>query len=417
MDMGDRRNPAVSRGILRVWYCTFCAIHGAIQTFPIPMPRRMTTAKSLVREALLLTACAALPAAAWAARPVPVFEVDVAGQSVPALQQAMREALVRATGRRESATDPVFGGLIADAPKYVQSYDRGPQGEPQVVFNAAAVDKAITALDRATWDPDRPFTLVVIYPAPAQSDEAADRSGLERAAGERGLPISIVPLPVADNSGNLLSREALLEMAHRYGAEQLLIGRPPAPPAPAPGVAPAGTAPPATSAAPSGGAAPSTAATPAPSLTGQPAAAASGPAVEWQWTLYTDFTTQSWSGPLTAGIDDTVNLLAPPAGAAAANVPGETEIEIQGVSSLADYASVEQMLGAVPGVRKANVRQVEGNSVVFELTVRGGAAAVDRALSSSPSFTRVGSMTDGGGAATQRRATSGQPLVYRYRPG
>ena len=388
------------------------------------MPRRTTTAKSLVREALLLTACAALPAAAWAARPVRVFEVDVAGQSVPALQQAMRDALVRATGRRESATDPVFGGLIADAPKYVQSYDRGPQGEPQVIFNAAAVAKAITALDRATWDPDRPFTLVVIYPAPAQSDEAADQSGLERAAEARGLPISIVPLPVADNSGNLLSREALLEMAHRYGAEQLLIGRPPAPPAPAPGLAQGGTAPAATiaapsaGAAPSGGAAPSTAATPAPSLTGQPAAAAApGPALEWQWTLYTDFTTQSWSGPLTAGIDDTVNLLAPPAGAAAANVPGETEIEIQGVSSLADYASIEQMLGAVPGVRKASVRQVDGNSVVFDLTVRGGAAAIDRALSSSPSFTRVGPMTDGGGAATQQRATSSQPLVYRYRPG
>jgi len=384
----------------------------------------MTTAKSLVRAVLLLTACAVPPVAAWAARPVPVFEVDVAGQSVPALQQAMRDALVRATGRRESATDPVFSGLIADAPKYVQGYDRGPQGEPQVLFNAAAVDKAIAALGRATWDPDRPFTLVVIYPAPAQADPAADQSRLERAAEERGLPISIVPLPVADNSGNLLSREALLEMAHRYGAEQLLIGRPPATTPAAPTGAPSGGAAPAAAAAASTGAAaststagstgdaPSTGAA-APSFTAQPAA--SVPA-EWQWTLYTDFTTQRWSGPLTVGIDETVNLLAPPAGAAAANVPGETAIEIQGVSSLADYATIERMLGAVPGVRKANVRQVDGDSVVFDLTVRGGAAAIDRALSSSPSFTRVGSAADGA-AGTQRRAAADQPLVYRYRPG
>jgi hypothetical protein len=358
------------------------------------MPCRKTTAKSLVREALLLAACAALPAVAWAARPVPVFEVDVAGQSPPDLQQAMRDALVRATGRRESATDPVFGGLIADAPKYVQGYDRGPQGELQVIFNAAAVDKVIAALDRSTWDPNRPFTLIVIYPPPDQADQGADQAGLEQAAEQRGLPISVVPLPVADSSGNLLAREALLEMAHRYGAEQLLVGRPPAPAAASPAAAPVGAGPPTNAAAP----APAT-----------PPVTEAGSADEWQWTLYTDFTSQSWSGPLTVGIEDTVDLLAPPAGAAAASVPGETEVEIEGVSNLADYANIEQMLGAVPGVSEADVRQVDGDSVVFDLTVRGGGAAIDRALSSSPSFQRVGSAAAG--------AVSPGPLVYRYRPG
>lgn len=390
------------------------------------MTCRQTTATSLVRAALLLAACAMLSAPAWAARPVAVFQVDVAGQTVPALQQAMRAALVRATGRRESASDPVFGGLIADAPKYVQSYDRGPQGELQVVFNSAAVEKAIAVLNRSVWDPNRPFTLVVLSPAPAQADEAGDETGLDQAATERGLPISIVPLPVADASGNLLQREALLEMAHRYGAEQILIGRPPAPPAP---VAPAGAAPPAngapgTSPAPPAGAAPGA----PPTAAGQPASsgttaagapvtsmvpassliAQAPPPTDWQWVLYTDFTTQSWSGPLTAGIDGTVDLLAPPAGTAAGNAPGDTEIEIEGVSSLADYANIELMLGAVPGVSQANVRQVSGDSVLFDVTVRGGAGAIDRALSSSPSFTRLGS-------GPQPRG--GAPLVYRYRPG
>jgi Uncharacterized protein conserved in bacteria (DUF2066) len=368
------------------------------------MPRRHTAAKTLVRAALLLVAGTVLPAAAWAARPVPVFQVDVAGQSVPALQQAMRAALVRATGRRESATDPVFAGLITDAPKYVQSYDRGPRGEMQVLFNGPAVEKAIAAVDRSVWDPDRPFTLVVLYPQPGQDDQAADQAGLEQAAEERGLPISIVPLPVADESGNLLSREALLAMAHRYGAEQLLVGAPPAV-APAPPAAPPPGAPAASPAAPGT----------VPPAAAQPAAAPSAPAVApaqpgpppaWQWKLYTDFSTQSWSGPLTAGIDDTVDSLAPPVGAAAANEPGQTEVEIEGVSSLADYANIELMLGAVPGVRAANVRQVTGDSVLFDLTVRGGGATIDRALSSSPSFTRVTPVTPGGGT-----------LVYRYRPG
>ena len=363
---------------------------------------------SLVRQALLLAACAVLPAAAWAARPVPVFQVDVAGQSVPDLQQAMRDALVRATGRRESATDPAFGSLIADAPKYVQGYDRGPRGELQVLFNSAEVDEAIAALDRSVWDPNRPFTLVVLYPSPDASDQPADLEGLEQAAEQRGLPISIVPLPVADASGNLLPREALLEMAHRYGAEQLLVGRPP------PGTSSPAAAPvPANGGAPTRGAAasPTAPAGAASSAAGAASAPPPGATATWQWTLYTDFSSESWSGPLTAGIDDTVDLLAPPAGAAAAaSAPGETEVEIEGVSSLNDYANVELMLGAVPGVSRASVRQVSGDAVLFDLTVRGGAATVDRALSGSPSFTRAGPQAHGSTAA-------GAPLVYRYRPG
>jgi hypothetical protein len=377
------------------------------------MSRRHTNAK-FVRAALLLAACAALPAAAWAARPVPVFQVDVAGQSPPALQQAMRAALVRATGRPESASDPVFAGLIADAPKYVRTYERGPQGELQVLFDGAAVDKAIAGLDRGVWDPSRPFTLLVLYPAPDQTDQPGYAAGLEQAAEARGLPISIVPLPVTDDSGNLLPREALLEMAHRYGAEQLLVGTPPAaaPPATAPAALPPANRAPATrparptgstpNAAPPGAAQPTAAATPPSPPQGSTAA--------WQWRLYTDFTTQSWSGALTAGIDGTVDLLAPPAGVTVANGAGETEVEIEGVSSLADYANIELMLGAVPGVSAANIRQVTGDSILFDLTVRGGGATIDRALSSSQSFTRVAPAAPAG-------VGSGALLVYRYRPG
>jgi len=61
-------------------------------------------------------------------------------------------------------------------------------------------------------------------------------------------------------------------------------------------------------------------------------------------------------------------------------------------------------------VSRANVRQVTGDAVLFDLAVRGGGATIDRALSSSPSFTRVGPATQGSGA-------TGAPLVYRYRPG
>jgi len=179
-----------------------------------------------------------------------------------------------------------------------------------------------------------------------------------------------------------------------------------APGAPAPTTASAGTTQPASAAKPPPA---SPAIQPAVAPAAQPAAPPDQ-AQAWQWTLYTDFSSQNWSGPLTAGIDGTVDLLAPPSGAAAANAPGDTEIEIDGVSSLADYANIELMLGAVPGVSKANVRQVSGDSVLFDLTVRGGGAAIERALSGSPSFARVG-------PGAQAGAASGAQLIYRYRPG
>src|SRR5215831_17495133 len=50
---------------------------------------------------------------------------------------------VRATGRRESAEDPALASLVNDASRYVKSYGTGPRGEPQVVFDGAAVERGI----------------------------------------------------------------------------------------------------------------------------------------------------------------------------------------------------------------------------------------------------------------------------------
>jgi len=57
--------------------------------------------------------CCAISCSAWAGRPVRVYEVDLkGGQSPASVQDAMREALVRTTGRRESATDPALANIV-----------------------------------------------------------------------------------------------------------------------------------------------------------------------------------------------------------------------------------------------------------------------------------------------------------------
>jgi hypothetical protein len=283
-----------------------------------------------VRAALagLVALLGALPLSAWGLRPVRIYEVDLEEQSPTAVQNAMRQALVRATGRRESADDPALAAVIADAARYVKSYASGPRGEPQVVFDAVAVAQAI------------------------------DTAGLEleRAATERGLPISVIPLTVIDAAGNTLDASALMQSAQRYGGDQVLVGR-----ADAGGVA----------------------------------------AGQLQWTLYTRAQSETWTGPLSAGIDHAVDLEAPPPGAAG-EAAAPARVRVEGVAGLADYAAVERLLQSIAGVRRAEVAEVDAGSVTFEVQMRGGSAALERELSGSTHFAPG--------------ASGGARLVYRYQP-
>jgi uncharacterized protein len=304
---------------------------------------------------LLYLLCCVLSLPSFGARPVRVYEVDIEGQSEPALREAMRQALVRATGRREAADDPALAAIVAAAPKYVKTYATGPRGESQVVFDGAAVESAVAAAGRSVWVRERPFTLVVLDPPRARAAQDAARAELERVAAERGLPVSLIPLPLTDGAGNPLPPDALLQAAQRFGADELLIGR--------------------------GGETPDSA---------------------LQWSLYATSQNASWSGPLATGIDHTVDLLVPQQAASLSEADAATQIEIDGVGSLTAYAGVERLLESLPGVRHANISAADGNSVTFEVMVRGGAAGLAQDLAGSTRLVRTGG--EGGRA------------LYRYQP-
>ena len=300
--------------------------------------------------ALLVT----LPARA--ARPVRVYEVDVDGQSPAAVQDAMRQALVRATGRRDAVDDPALSPLIADAVRYVKAYATGPRGESQVQFDAVAVEHSINAAGRSVWDRERPFTLVALDPPRTRAAADAARGELERVAAERGLPISLLPLAVTDGSGTPLGADALLQVAQRYGGDEILVGR----------------------------------------------GEESGPDTPLQWTLYTHTRSESWNGPLAGAIDHTVDLLAPQQATSPAQTESDTRVAIEGVSSLTDYAAVTRLLQSLPGVRRATVVAADGDSIIFDVMMRGGAVGLEQTLSGSTRLVRSGA-----GAAG---------AVYRYQP-
>jgi hypothetical protein len=119
---------------------------------------------------------------------------------------------------------------------------------------------------------------------------------------ERGLPVTLVPLSPVDAAGNDLSREALMQMAQRYGGDAVLVGR-------------------------GGG------------------GSASG---QWQGTLNTNFSSESWSGPLASGINGAVDTMASVQGGSLAQTEASARVEIEGVPTLADYANVERLLESIP---------------------------------------------------------------------
>ena len=300
-----------------------------------------------------MTVLLVVAGAAWAARTVRVYEVDVAERSGAALQAAMREALVRATGRREAAEDPALARIIADAPNYVQGYTTGPRGESQVIFDARAVEQAVSATGRTLWDSARPFTLIALDPPRSRAAADAARTELERAAQERGLPVSLIPLALADANGRPLEADALLQSAQRFGGDELLVGR--------------------------------------------------GEGETLQWTLYDGRGTSGpWGGPLAAGIDHTVDLLVPAQASTAQAAETDTRIDVDGVRSLVDYAGVTRVLQSTPGVKRVSLVAAQAATASFDVTVRGGAEGLQQALAGQAHLT--GSNTPGGA------------ILYHYQP-
>jgi hypothetical protein len=306
---------------------------------------------------VLLATLTALTSPVRAARPVRVYEVtvrDVDPATVP--RQAVRAALVRATGRRDAADDPALARLVEQATRYVQSMRPGAEGTTQVVLDGAALERDIIASGRSTWDAERPFTIVVLNPPLTGAAADGARQSLEEIAEGRGLPVTLVPMALTDATGAPLGNEVLLQDAQRLGGDAVLLGR--ADPA-----QPAGT---------------------------------------WQWTLLTGFSSDSWNGSFEAGINGAADSLARVEGGSTPQHDAEALVQVSGVSTLVDYAAVDRMLADLPGVRHSGLEESDGASATFRLLIRGGAEAVERALAHSARLTSTG--------------TSNDRLTYQYHP-
>ena len=305
---------------------------------------------------LIAVAALGLSQRAEALRQVRVYEVNVSSQADAAVQaqSGLRQVLVRATGARDAANDPALAGVLAQAQQYVIATRPAATGTATtLVFDAAALERDITAAGRAIWPSERPLLLIVLTGGPASGAFESRRQvegALDATGNRRGQPIRVarpealsLP-PVGD-----IPSDVALQAAQRLGADAVMVGY-------------------------------------------GDAVTDGGP---WRWSLNGAGLSETWSGTLEDGVNAAADIFARNAQAFAAMPETSLLVEVDGVLSLKEYAKVAELLGAVGGVRAVQLAEASGTRATFSVVTRGGADALQSSLGSSANFERIDPIAGG----------------------
>lgn len=306
----------------------------------------------------------ALAPAAHAARQVRVYEATVSSQTDAAVQAqaALRQVLVRATGSRDAANDPALAGLLAKAQDYVLVSRPPERGSgTQVVFDAGALERDITAAGRNLWSSERQLVVIVLTGGPATGAFESRRQvegAIDSVANRRGQPVRVArPEALSLPTTGDLPLDAALAGAQRLGGDAVLIGY--------------------GDAVPDGG--------------------------SWRWVLSAPGVNEAWSGTLEEGVHTTADVFARNALTYASMPEVLVLVEVDGIPTLQEYVRAGEVLAAVGGVRSVQLAEVAGSRTIFSVTTRGSADALQSSLASNPRLERV----DPGAGGT---------IAFRYRP-
>jgi len=298
--------------------------------------------------AALLCAVLALPA--LSAEPLGdlyTATVPNSGQNEAAFRDAMRDILVRVTGRRDAPELENLAPLVAQASRYVVSYRRAAGNMLAVTFDGPAIENAIDASGLAFWGSERPVTLVWLAidrgggrrSLVHAGDTSAEKSRVEANAARRGLPL------VWPGAGDDLVRALqqtwsgahapLIDAAQRYGADGVLVGRA------------------------------------RPGATGTSSV---------EWTFSAAGLSASASGDLEAGPELAADRYASLYASRGAGQRSEQLVTVNGIHSLESYAAAMRMLARLAPVRGVAVDEVTPDAVSFLVNVRGDPDALRHAI-------------------------------------
>ncbi len=297
--------------------------------------------------AVLAMMAMGLPAHAESLGDLYSVSVPYAGDNEAAFRQAMRDVLVRVTGRGDAPEMENLAPLVAQASRYVKSFRRAPGNMLAVTFDGAAIEDAVDASGLAFWDNERPVTLVWLAldrgsgrrALVSSNDTSAEKTRIDADAARRGLPLvwpdagdDLVRAMQQAWSGN---HDALRDAARRYGADGVLVGR-------------------------------------------ARQTAAGGYSVEW--TFASPGADGSVTGDLEAGPGLAAERYAGVYASRGAAQRTEQVVTVTGIHSLEAYATTMRTLAKLAPVRGISVDEVTPDGVSFRINVRGDPGALDQAI-------------------------------------
>ena len=299
--------------------------------------------KTIIRTSIAVAGCAC--ASAYAVSVTDLYEVTlpIEASRETAFVEALRAVAVRVTGRRDAATR--LGPAASNPRQYVQRFAFTSDNQLQVAFDSGSVDRLLNESGLPIWGRERPATLVLLNaPGPDgvmnwvdASYPAPERDALARVARQRGVPLAWPSLSAQDRtalgSATAASPE-LMQLAARSNANAVLLGQ---------------------------------------------ARRDGAGGLVVQWSLVSDDGAAEASGTL----DDGVHLAADTFGrifAASGASLGTVAVEVSGIRDLNDYASTLNYLEGMTLVRSVALEQVSGETMRFQLAVRGDATTLRRAL-------------------------------------
>jgi uncharacterized protein len=286
----------------------------------------------------------------------------VDGSRDAAFVEALKTVLVRVSGQRDA---PVRVGEVSDPRKYVQRFGFTADNVLEVGFDSTSVDHLLSNAGLPIWGRERPATVVMFGVEEADGawrwlgadSPAREREALERVARERGLPLKWPAMDAQERADASSEAAGLQQVAARYGANAVLLGR------------------------------------------------ARGGTV--QWTLISDEGAAKTSG----GLEDGVHLAADTFArvyAASGSSLGSVIVEVAGISDLNAYAATLNYLESMTLVRAVALEQVAGEKMRFRLAVRGDAATLRRAIALDHRLVPADGPDGVSGAADR--------LAFRYQP-
>jgi hypothetical protein len=300
---------------------------------PVTSPAR---ARRLARAALI---AGALCVAAWApsngaaqvnaeAPYQAIVPLEGSGESAraAAFGEALKVAIVRASGRADAASATRVVAAAADPSSYVQQYSTTPERMLKVGFDTRAMDQLLQQAGLPWWPAERPPVTVYLFTASVAggtraltvADRVPERLEVERAAHARGVPL-VWP------SGTIDPATARA----RLGADRaVLLGL--------------------------------------------------GAAGGYEWVYAHAGQTLRTQGGVTRAIDLAADALAARYAPASTKSLSAVLLRIGGLSGVRDYAALTEYLESLSLVRELSVKQLQRDSVQLELEVRGDAELLRR---------------------------------------